>query len=152
MKSISKQWRAACFCALVVAAYACLAYDGAEATYRLWYYVPAAFVWGAWVVDRSQQRWASGVRIGIDSVVLLLCAARPLFGWPPASGHALFFVHVLLTAATTTTKRLAWMLGVITIYAKLWLWHDAVTLWPGLLLGVVTGLCYTASMARDKRD
>ena len=72
-------------------------------------------------------------------------------GWPPASGHAAFVVHALLTASARTTVALAVILGLITLYAKIILWHWDATLWPGLGVGLVTGAISRRGFVRPLR-
>jgi hypothetical protein len=122
---------------------------GAERIYRLWYYTPAALVVGSLIADRFQQRSARKRGYYLDGIIAVLCLSRPLFGWPPVSGHALFFVYALLTASSNRTRVFASLLGVITLYAKIWLWHWDMTLWPGLLAGLVTGILYRRNQTRE---
>lgn len=126
-------------CGGIVALYAVLFFDGAAAHYRLWYYTPAALVAGALAVDRFSTRRAGKVGVVLDLLVAAICLSRPLFGWPAASGHAIFFVYALLTAASNGTRVFAVILGVVTLYAKAWLWHWDMTLWPGLVIGLMAG-------------
>ena len=126
----------------VVALYAVVAFDGAEAFYRLWYYTPAALVVGSLATDRVKEQDLKWTGRMMDCLVSLLCISRPLFGWPAASGHALFFVYALLTASSMSTRIFAVILGGITLYAKIWLWHWDVTLWPGLIIGLIAGCLY----------
>lgn len=125
-----------------VVLYSVLFFDGAETSYRLWYYTPAALAVGALAADRVRTRWPKRIAGVIDGAVTLLCLSRPLFGWPPASGHALFFVYAWLTASSLGTRIFAVVLGVVTLYAKIWLWHWDTTLWPGLGLGMIAGTLY----------
>jgi len=129
--------------------YAVFFFEGAERIYRLWYYAPAALVVGSLIADRFNQRSSNKMGLFIDSIVAALCLSRPLFGWPPVSGHALFFVYAFLTASSNRTRVFAALLGVITLYAKIWLWHWDMTLWPGLIVGLVTGILYRRNQTRE---
>ncbi|MEZ0275071.1 MAG: hypothetical protein ACAH88_09210 [Roseimicrobium sp.] len=129
--------------ALLVAAYSVWWFVGEERSYRLWYYVPAAALAGSLVADRFEGykrmtlwRWI------VDVMVALLCVARPLYGFPPASGHAIFSVHALLTRGSRTTLVLAVLSLLVTLYAKIVLWHWDQTLWPGLILGLLSGVVW----------
>jgi hypothetical protein len=128
--------------ACIVALYAILAFDGADAIYRLWYYTPAAMVVGSLAVDRFKSQRKNRMTGMIDCLVALLCISRPLLGWPAASGHALFFVYALLTASSPSARIFAMILGGVTLYAKIVLWHWDATLWPGLIIGLVAGCLY----------
>lgn len=125
-----------------VALYSIVRFNGSDAIYRLWYYVPAAIAVGFLAIDRLQEKRSSWIRIIIDIVVATLCLSRPFFGWPAASGHALFFVYALLTGSSRITRVFAAILGVITLYSKIWLWNWDSTLWPGLIIGLVGGYTY----------
>ena len=126
----------------VVALYAVLFFEGADTHYRLWYYTPAALVVGALFTDRFAKFNSSKLGVFLDLIVASICISRPLFGWPAASGHAVFFVYGFLTACTNSTRVYAIILGGVTLYAKIWLWHWDMTLWPGLLIGLVAGCLY----------
>lgn len=122
------------------ALYALIFFDGAEASYRLWYYTPAALLAGALLADRFSSTDSRRRGYAIDFLVAVICLLRPLTGWPPASGHAVFGVYGLLSGSTPTTRVLAILLCGMTLYAKIWLWHWDATLWPGLLVGVIAGM------------
>lgn len=128
---------------LAVAAWSILTQDGPDAIYRLCYYTPAAMAAGALLADRFQdtENWSTPRKL-IDTAVTILCLSRPVWGWPPASGHAVFFLHALLSGRSRATRVLAILLGAITLYAKIWLWHRDPTLWPGLLIGSISGLLW----------
>ncbi|MES2919940.1 MAG: hypothetical protein V4819_00220 [Verrucomicrobiota bacterium] len=135
---------------LVVAGYSTLFHEGAAASYRLYYYTPAAMAAGSLVMERIGRRQESnGVRWLIDAAVTVLCLSRPIWGWPPASGHALFFVHALLTGSSRLTRILAILLGVITLYAKIWLWHGDPTLLPGLGCGLISGVLWRKTVGKQ---
>jgi hypothetical protein len=125
-----------------VALYSVLRFDGGDAFYRLWYYVPAAMALGCLLADRGKLKRFPGMGIFLDSLVAAVCLSRPLFGWPPVSGHALFFVYALFTGTSGMTRVAAVILGLITLYAKIWLWHGDATLWPGLMAGIASGWMY----------
>jgi hypothetical protein len=126
----------------IVALYSVARFNGADASYRLWYYVPAAIAVGFLAMDRLHAKRSSRLGVLIDCLVAAICISRPLFGWPAASGHALFFVYALLTGASLITRAFAAVLGLITLYAKIWLWNWDATLWPGLMIGLVGGYAY----------
>ena len=133
-----------------VALYSVARFNGVDAFYRLWYYVPAAIVVGFLAMDRLQAKRSSLIGTSIDCFVAAICISRPFFGWPAVSGHALFFVYALLTGSSVITKVFAVALGVITLYAKIWLWNWDATLWPGLLIGLVSGYAYHRIQRQNK--
>lgn len=141
-KRIALPWLLALSFALAVAVYAIVRFEGAAASYRLWYYVPAAALVGSWLADRLALPPRRALPWCIDGAVLLLCAARPLFGWPPVSGHAVFVIHALLSGSHRLTRVLAVGVLAITLYAKIVLWHWDATLWPGLAIGAVAGFAW----------
>lgn len=139
MKPPSLEWIVALFLAASVALYAMICFDGAEQFYRLWYYTPAALVAGSLMVDRFENRGSGKASLVIDLLVASICISRPLFGWPAASGHAVFSAYALLTGSSQATRIFAALLGIVTLYAKIWLWNWDMTLWPGLIIGLVAG-------------
>lgn len=148
MKSPSLQWILAFTLACGVALYAIICFDGQDRFYRLWYYTPAALVVGSLMVDRFKNRPSPKWPVILDLLVVSICISRPLSGWPPASGHAVFFVYAFLTASSQPTRILAALLGIVTLYAKIWLWHWDETLWPGLIIGFIAGYLYRMSSPR----
>src|SRR5262245_7264380 len=113
---------AAVIAALAVAGYACFGFAGEERFYRLWYYVPAAALAGAFIAARISERPHGKWCWAIDLIVALFCLARPLTGQPPVSGHAWFCIHALLTCRHPLARSLAVIVTVITLYAKIILW------------------------------
>lgn len=130
---------AAFIAALAVAGYAWLGFSGDQRFYRLWYYVPAAALAGAFIAARIVERPHGKRRWTIDLIVALLCLARPLTGQPPVSGHAWFCIHALLTCRHPLARGLAVIVTAITLYAKIVLWNWDTTLWPGLAAGLISG-------------
>lgn len=108
----------------------------------VFYYVPSAVVLGALIAERIDTVSASKASWILDGIVVFLCVSRPLFSWPAASGHAVLFLYALLRCAMFSTKILAFFLGVVTVYTKIWLWHGVSTLWTGLGIGGILGLLY----------
>lgn len=133
---------AALIAALATAAYAWFGFGGEDRFYRLWYYVPAAALAGAFIAARITERPHGKWRWAIDVIVALLCLARPLTGQPPVSGHAWFCIHALLTCRHPLARCLALVVTAITLYAKIVLWHWDSTLWPGLAAGLISGLTW----------
>lgn len=127
---------------MAVMMYAVLFYEGAERWYRLWYYTPAALLFGSLLLDRVKARSVQKRGFFLDGMIAAICFCRPVFGWPAISGHALFFVYAFFTAGSCRTRVFALIVGGITLYAKIWLWHWDVTLWPGLVLGLLAGVLY----------
>jgi hypothetical protein len=150
MKSPAREWIPALALAGGVALYAVICFDGAYQFYRLWYYTPAALVVGSLMVDRFKNRASPKWLLILDLMVASICISRPLFGWPAASGHAIFFVYAFLTASSHSTRFFAVLLGVVTLYAKIWLWHWDKTLWPGLIIGILAGYVYRRMRASNR--
>lgn len=130
-------------------AYAVYFYEQQALWYRLWYYTPAAAVAGAWCAGRLRERAAAPVVWLADGCVLAIAIARPLWGMPPVSGHALFAVYAWMTARNRVTAGAALLLFGVTFYAKWFLWHGDPTLWPGLGLGVLLG-AWRNKVMRDR--
>ena len=121
------------------AGYALAFHEGAECAYRIWYYVPAAALGGAWLTEVMQPPRCRAALL-LDVAVAAVCLARPLYGFPPASGHAIFVLYAGIPARHRVTVVLAVLTGLITLYAKIILWNWDRTLWPGLGIGLVAGL------------
>ena len=136
------KWQAALGCALLTTIYAAATFEGQARNYRLWYYVPAAALAGAFIANRIAERPHGKPRWIIDAVVAILCLSRPLTGQPPVSGHAWFCIHALLTCRDPLARILAIAVTALTCYAKIVLWHWDPTLWPGLAAGVISGLAW----------
>lgn len=142
MKSPVNEWIPALILAVGVVLYSVICFDGADQFYRLWYYTPAALLAGSLMMDRFKNRPSHKTLILLDTFIVAICLSRPIFGWPAASGHAVFFVYAFLTASSHSTRCFAILLGIVTVYAKIWLWHWDKTLWPGLMLGLIAGWIY----------
>lgn len=153
MLSLSKEtYHALLFAGLAAvgcAAYAVYFYEQQALWYRLWYYTPAAAAAGAWCAGRLRERAAAPAVWLADGCVLAIAIARPLWGMPPVSGHALFAVYAWMTARNRVTAGAALLLFGVTLYAKLLLWHGDPTLWPGLGLGVLLG-AWRNKVMRDR--
>jgi hypothetical protein len=125
--------------AVVCVGYAVFFYEQQALFYRLWYYTPAAAAAGAWCVGRLREGTVAPAVWVADGCVLAIAIARPRWGLPPVSGHALFAVYAWMTARHRVTASMAMLLLGVTLYAKLVLWHGDLTLWPGLGLGGLLG-------------
>ena len=137
--------------ALLTAGYAVMGFSGDERLYRLWYYVPASALAGALVADRMGNRRTTTLwQWMVDLGVAALCLARPLYGFPPTSGHAVFSIHAMATGRSKTTMALAIVSLLITLFAKIVLWNWDRTLWPGLLVGVVSAITWKLAGAHRK--
>ena len=132
--------------ALATVLYSGYFYEQQALWYRLWYYTPAAAAAGAWCVGRVRERRGTMPLWMLDLIVLAIAICRPLWGFPPVSGHAVFAVYALMTGRNRVTVVLAIVLLAITLYAKLFLWHGDPTLWPGLGLGLVLGALHLKTM------
>jgi hypothetical protein len=128
--------------------WALLFYEGDSRFYRLWYYTPAAFAVGPFVIDRIRPKIVGGWPFLLDVVIGTLCLLRPLTGQPPFSGHAVFSIYLLLTSSSVSTRLAALPLLVITLYAKLFLWKGDPSLVPGLLVGLGAGLSYRGLVSK----
>lgn len=142
----------ACLAVLATVLYCGYFYEQQALWYRLWYYTPAAATAGAWCVGRLRERLGSVPICILDLVVLAIAICRPLWGFPPVSGHAVFAVYALMTGRNRVTVALAILLLAITLYAKLFLWHGDPTLWPGLGLGLLLGALRLQSMKNATKN
>ena len=137
---------------LAVAVYAILFFEGSRRSYCLWYYAPAAVVVGAFIVDRFNRTPETRTALLLDITIGILCLMRPIFNFPPFSGHAVFTVYVLLTCPFRSTRSLGAILLAITLYAKFILWKGDPTLIPGLWVGFGAGLLFLFLSRKTRRN
>ena len=94
------------------------------------------------MVDRFNQGNRGKSALALDLLIGICCLIRPIFSFPPFSGHAVFSVYVLLTCSFWSTRFLGGTLLGITLYAKLVLWKGDPTLIPGLWGGLGSGIAF----------
>ena len=116
-------------------------FSGPKLERNLLYVVPIVCPFVTYWLDRAGRisttpRW----RVVLDAVVTLTAMWKVIGDVPLISGHALFLSYATMTAQTRVTFVVSLVALLETLYLKIWVWHDWVTLSTGLLLGVAAGL------------
>ena len=109
---------------------------------QLYYHVPIAVPFTAFVLDRinrwpSLDRWA----LLLDLEVVALALARMVIPLPWISGHALFLTYAPLTTRCRVTQISALVVMLQVMHVK-WLLRDA-TLFGGVALGCIAAWALT---------
>ena len=107
--------------ALFLALLTILCTSGTERVFLLYYYVPIAVPFLAYLLERAQ-RWETltAVQRAIDLPVLMLALLRAVVPVPLVSGHALFLSYALLTTR-------GWVARVSGSQAETWRGTDSCT-------------------------
>ncbi len=122
--------------ALAFAGLILLLFTGGARTFLLYYFVPIAVPFVAYLFDRAKD-WdeLSRAQVKIDAPVVILAILRSGMPIPLISGHALFLSYVLLTTRSGLARITALLVLVEVVYIKIFLWQD-ITLVGGLVLGL----------------
>ena len=116
-------------------------YTGSERRFLLYYFVPIAVPFVAYVLERVETRATYRViQWAIEAPILALSLARAILPVPFFSGHALYLTYALITTRSRVARVTAALVFIEVVYLKL-LWHDR-TLFGGIVLGTVSGLCF----------
>ena len=116
-------------------------FSGPKLERNLLYVVPIVCPFVTYWLDRAGRlvttpRW----RVVLDADITLTAMWKVIGDVPLISGHALFLSYATMTAHTRVTFVVTLIALLETLYLKIWVWHDWVTLSSGLLLGVGAGL------------
>ncbi len=122
--------------ALVFAALVVVLFEGEARRFLLYYFVPIAVPFAAFLFDRAEH-WHELTRtqVRIDLPILALALIRAVFLIPLISGHALFLIYALMTTRSGVARLTALLVLIEVVYIKTFMWHD-VTLLGGLALGL----------------
>ena len=119
-----------------------LLFDGEIRWFLLYYFVPMAIPFVAFLFDRAEQHalapLASWV---IDLVVLIPALARAFVRIPLISGHALFLTYCLLTSRSQVVRITALLVLLQVAYLKIFVTHDT-ALVGGIIAGCLAALLY----------
>lgn len=104
---------------------------GEQRVFWLYYFVPIAVPFVAFVVDRVGRRAASRwAQWAIDLPVVAAALARVFWPVPFISGHVLFLAYASLTAKSAIARVTAVLVLVEVFYLKILVWRDFTT-WTG---------------------
>lgn len=107
-------------------AFATLRLSGEEQFYFLYYNVPIAAPFSAFVLERSLRR--NGLILpAFDVGVVSLALARAVFPVPGYSGHVLFLLYALFSSRSKTVRILSALVLAQVLVVKFALWNDFVT-------------------------
>ncbi len=122
--------------ALAFAGLVLLRFTGEARTFLLYYFVPIAVPFVAYLFDRAKY-WneLSQTQVRIDVPVVILALLRAGLPIPLISGHALFLSYALLTTRSGLARITALLVLAEVVYIKIFLWQD-ITLVGGLILGL----------------
>lgn len=124
---------------------------GEHRDYFLYYNVPIAAPFAAFLVERSMERSRPRALL-VDASVVALALARVLVPVPMCSGHVLFTCYAALSSRTRTGRVASVLVLVEVIAIKLFLWGDFATLAGGLGVAVVASLIHRSSSRRSELE
>lgn len=119
--------------------YAFVRLDDSSRTYFLYYNLPIAAPFAAFLLERA----AGPVRAGTlvtDLAVVGASLARVVFPVPGYSGHVLFLVYSTLSARGAVLRLLSAAVLLEVVIIKLAWWGDFLTLAGGVAIGVIAAV------------
>lgn len=123
----------------------------AEREYMLYYYLPMAIPFVAFLFDRLERLAAPSLtQWVVDAGVLAWSLTRAFIPIPFASGHALFLTYALLTTRGWVPRLTAALVMLQVIYLK-FAWRD-VSLIGGIVLGCLAALLYRCKLIHAKQS
>ena len=127
-----------CF-VLLFAGLFCLLQQGDKRTYNLYYTVPIALPFIAFILDRMECRpeWTSAQR-KLDAATVFFALLRSIATHYLTflSGHVLFLTYSLLTSRSWAARITAVLVGIEVLYLKIFAWHKPEWI-GGILLGLL---------------
>ncbi len=128
--------------ACAFAAIVCFLTTGDRRDFLLYYFVPIAVPFGAFLFDRfSNRNRLTRRQLWVDAPLLVLALLRSGLPIPLISGHALFLSYALLTTRTWVARVAALLVLIEVAYIKIFIWRD-VTLVGGLVLGTLGAILF----------
>ena len=127
-----------------------LRYDGETRHYFLYYYVPLAVPFIAYIFDRLKH-WNTthNTQRLIDIFVLVVSLMRMFIAVPFISGHALLLTYVIFSTQGLFARVTAALILLEVFYIKTFLWND-LTFFGGALMGILAAILF--GHFRKKRD
>ena len=121
---------------LALVAVGALFLSGERRAYFLYYNVPIAAPFAAFLTERAVGRRRCAPMV-VDASVLALSLARVFLPMSGYSGHALFCAYAALSSRTLALRLFAPLVLVEVAAIKVFLWGDATTLLGGLTVAAV---------------
>jgi hypothetical protein len=130
MTSCAKSEKLCLLCAALgtalVCAVAMLRYSGEQQFYFLYYNVPIAAPFSAFVLERLLRR--RGLPLAVFDVgVVSLALTRAVFPVPGYSGHVLFLLYALFSGRSKSVRVLSALVLAQVLVVKFAFWNDFVT-------------------------
>ncbi len=115
---------------------------GDQRDFLLYYFVPIAVPFVAFLFDRLANRnHLLHCQMWLDAPLLVLAMLRSGIPIPLISGHALFLSYALLTTRTWVARVTAVLVLIEVVYIKIFIWQDG-TLLGGLTVGIATAILF----------
>lgn len=119
-----------------------LLFDGDLRWFLLYYFVPIAIPFVAFLFDRAEQYGSnSPVSLLIDLAVLIPALTRAFIRIPLVSGHAFFLVYCLLTSRSRAARIAAFLVLLQVAYLKIFVTHDTALI-GGVMMGCLAAFVY----------
>lgn len=129
--------------ALLYSVYATLRFSGDKLSNQYYYVVPIVVPFVIFLLTRFENfRQKPLIQSIIDAVVVLTAVWRVIGDVPYVSGHALFLTYCLLTIEFNVGRILAAIVLLEVLYLKLFVWHDWLTCFVGITLGIIAAIIY----------
>lgn len=125
---------------LVFALLVTIRYTGDHRLFYLYYNVPMAIPFVAFLLDRAE-RWRE-LRQGlwlIDLPLVALSLSRAFVAIPLISGHVLFLTYVIVSSRSWVARLTALIVLLEVTALKVLAWYDTITPLGGALLGISAG-------------
>ena len=122
--------------ALAYALWAAWRFSGDALSNQYLYVVPIVVPFVTFLLDRIERfQQATFLELGLDTAIVVTAMMRVIGDVPFVSGHALFLSYALLRPGSMLTRVAAGLVLIEVIYLKLFVWHDRITPFTGILLG-----------------
>jgi hypothetical protein len=128
-------------CVLSYAVWMRWRFPGGDLRLHYFYVLPIIVPFVAFLFDRAHGlRDISLLQCTIEVLVIAISILRMLGLVPLISGHALFLTYAMASPVSRLTRITAALVMIQVIYLKLVVWHDFITPFTGISLGLLTAL------------
>lgn len=129
--------------AVLFALFISVRYSGETRFFYLYYMVPIAVPFVAYIFDRleykSRTRWPQW---SLDGIIVVVALVRNFVAIPFVSGHVLFLTYSLFSSRTLVARGTALVVLVVVVLMKYLNWGDVSTPAGGFVIGLVAALFY----------
>lgn len=117
-------------------------FEGNRRWFLLYYFVPIAVPFVAFLFDRAEQyALTPAFAWVVDLVVLIPALTRAFITLPLVSGHALFLSYCLVASRSLVARITAFLVLLQVAYLKIFVTHDTALI-GGVMMGCVAGFVY----------